>query len=282
MTLPVDGADEGRLTQEALGGGNLAFHRELGEALELMVEVVEVRGNRGLRPLGGSRGHAEDRQHAEETKQLAIRHGKPSNLGGPLQEPCRCEPAPPRALAAFLLLTFSTRTSQPLGRTNVTDAARAQPNVPNIAFLTGTFFIALVGTPWFVIARGLRWPEVIVGVAIWLAVGISVTAGYHRLFTHKTYQAAWPVRLFYLVFGAAAFENSVLNWAADHRVHHSNVDHDRDPYNIQKGFWWAHIGWIFYVNEPIPRTVVRDLLEDPLVCWQHRWYQELGVAVAFG
>jgi len=164
----------------------------------------------------------------------------------------------------------------------VTDATKDQPNVPNIAFLTGTFLIALVGTPWYVITRGLGWPEVIVFVAIWLAVGMSVTAGYHRLFTHKTYQAAWPVRLFYLVFGAAAFENSVLNWAADHRVHHSNVDHDRDPYNIQKGFWWAHIGWIFYVNEPIPQTVVRDLLEDPLVRWQHRWYKELGVAVAFG
>jgi stearoyl-CoA desaturase (delta-9 desaturase) len=164
----------------------------------------------------------------------------------------------------------------------VTDATKAHPNFPNIAFLVGTFSIALVGTPWHVIARGLRWPEVITFVALWLAVGVSVTAGYHRLFTHKTYQAAWPVRLFYLVFGAAAFENSVLNWAADHRVHHSNVDHERDPYNIQKGFWWAHIGWIFYENEPIPQSVVRDLLEDPLVRWQHRWYKELGVAVALG
>jgi stearoyl-CoA desaturase (delta-9 desaturase) len=76
----------------------------------------------------------------------------------------------------------------------VTEATKDQPNVPNIAFLTGTFLIALVGTPWYIIARGLRWPEVIVFVAIWLAVGISVTAGYHRVFTHKTYQATWPGR----------------------------------------------------------------------------------------
>jgi len=164
----------------------------------------------------------------------------------------------------------------------VTDATTNRPNLPNIAFLVGTFLIALVGTPWYIIVRGLGWPEVITFAALWLAVGISVTGGYHRLFTHKTYQAAWPVRLFYLVFGAAAFENSVLNWASDHRIHHSNVDHDRDPYNIQKGFWWAHIGWIFYENEPIPRTVVRDLLEDPLVRWQQRWYKEVGMAVAFG
>jgi stearoyl-CoA desaturase (delta-9 desaturase) len=90
------------------------------------------------------------------------------------------------------------------------------------------------------------------------------------------------VRLFFLVFGSAALENSVLNWASDHRIHHSHVDHERDPYNIQKGFWWAHIGWIFYENEPIPRTVVRDLLEDPLVRWQHRWYKVLGIGVSFG
>ena len=164
----------------------------------------------------------------------------------------------------------------------VTDATQNRPNYSNIAFLVGTFLIALIGTPWYIVTRGLGWPEVITFMAIWLAVGLSVTGGYHRLFTHKTYQATWPVRLFYLVVGAAAFENSVLNWAADHRIHHSNVDHERDPYNIQKGFWWAHIGWIFYDNTPIPQTVVRDLLEDPLVRWQGRWYKELGAAVAFG
>jgi stearoyl-CoA desaturase (Delta-9 desaturase) len=168
------------------------------------------------------------------------------------------------------------------GRTHVTDATKPRPNFPNIAFLSVTFLVALVGAPWYIFAHGLGWPEVITCVALWLAVGISVTAGYHRLFTHKTYQAAWPVRLSLLVFGAAAFENSVINWAADHRIHHSNVDHERDPYNIQRGFWWAHIGWIFYENEPISQTVVQDLLADPLVRWQHRWYKELGAAVAFG
>ncbi|HVT59149.1 MAG TPA: hypothetical protein VHR45_12195 [Thermoanaerobaculia bacterium] len=161
-------------------------------------------------------------------------------------------------------------------------ATRPRPNLANIAFLMGTLLVALIGTPWYIAARGLGWPEVATFAALWLAVGISVTGGYHRLFTHKTYQAAWPVRLFYLVFGAAALENSVLNWAGDHRIHHSHVDHDRDPYNIQKGFWWAHIGWIFYDNEPVPQTVVRDLMEDPLVRWQARWYRLLAPLVAFG
>jgi stearoyl-CoA desaturase (delta-9 desaturase) len=152
----------------------------------------------------------------------------------------------------------------------------------NLVFLLGTLLVALVGTPWYLLKVGLGLPEVVTFAAIWVCVGLSVTAGYHRLFAHKTYQASWPVRLFLLVFGAGALENSVLNWAADHRVHHAHVDEERDPYNITKGFWWAHMGWIFFEAEPIPKSVVRDLQEDPLVVWQDRYYALIGLGVAFG
>lgn len=152
----------------------------------------------------------------------------------------------------------------------------------NTVFLVGSFAVALVGAPWYIVRVGLGWPETITLVVLWLAVGVSVTAGYHRLFAHKTYQASWPVRLGFLIVGAGALENSVVAWAADHRVHHSHTDHERDPYNIQKGFWWAHMGWIFWKGERASPNVVRDLLEDPLVRWQQRWYLALAGAVAFG
>ena len=166
----------------------------------------------------------------------------------------------------------------------MTEATVQKPrlNWLNIVFLLGTLLIALIGTPWYLLKVGLGWPEAVTFLVLWMFVGLSVTAGYHRLFAHKTYQAAWPVRLFFLVFGAGALENSILNWAADHRVHHAHVDEDRDPYNIQKGFWWAHIGWIFFENEPIPQSVVRDLAEDPLVRWQDRYYKWIGLGVALG
>jgi stearoyl-CoA desaturase (delta-9 desaturase) len=165
---------------------------------------------------------------------------------------------------------------------NEETAPRPAINWLNLVFLLGTLLIALVGTPWYLVKYGLGWPEAVTFLVLWLFVGVSVTAGYHRLFAHKTYQAAWPVRLFFLVFGAGALENSVLNWAADHRVHHAHVDEERDPYNITKGFWWAHMGWIFFENEPIPQTVVRDLTEDPLVLWQDRYYAWIGLGVAMG
>jgi stearoyl-CoA desaturase (delta-9 desaturase) len=152
----------------------------------------------------------------------------------------------------------------------------------NTAFLLGTLLVAAVGTPLYIWRFGLGWPETLTFLGLWLAVGLSITAGYHRLFAHKTYQASRPVRLFFLIFGAAGLENTVLRWAADHRVHHSHVDSERDPYNATKGFFWSHIGWIFFETTPPSQTVVRDLAEDPLVRWQDRWYVPIGVGVAFG
>ena len=153
----------------------------------------------------------------------------------------------------------------------------------NLVFLLGTLLVALVGTPWYLIKVGLGWPEALTFLVIWLVVGLSVTAGYHRLFSHKTYQAAWPVRLFFLVFGAGALENSVLNWCADHRIHHAHVDHDRDPYNITKGFWWAHMGWIFFENEPIPAQ--RGARPRRKIRWcagRTKYYALIGLGVALG
>ena len=54
------------------------------------------------------------------------------------------------------------------------------------------------------------------------------------------------MKLFVLLFGAASFENSALDWTADHRIHHKHVDEDDDPYDISKGFFYAHIGWLLF------------------------------------
>src|SRR5205809_7853722 len=115
------------------------------------------------------------------------------------------------------------------------------------------------------------------------AIGFSVTVGYHRLFSHITFQASWPILLFALVFGAAAFENSVLMWASEHRRHHKHVDHDDDPYCISAGFFFAHIGWLlFKLKTDQPYDNVADLQKDKLVCWQDRHVQWIAVLVSFG
>ena len=113
---------------------------------------------------------------------------------------------------------------------------------------------------------------------LWMAfTGMAITGGYHRLFAHKAYRARGPLRLFYLLFGAASVQNSALKWAADHRLHHAHCDRPKDPYSIQRGFWWAHIGWVlFKAQDPTDLRVVNDLWADPLVRFQHRFYVPLA------
>lgn len=145
-------------------------------------------------------------------------------------------------------------------------------------FLVTTALIAVIGMPLYIYFVGISGSLIGVFVFYLAMTGFSITAGYHRLFAHRSYDANRFVKLLFLVFGAAACENSALKWAADHRDHHRFVDQNDDPYNIRRGFFYAHIGWIFF--KKLPRfDSARDLSQDPLVCWQHRFYMPLAIFV---
>ncbi|MHC4449475.1 MAG: acyl-CoA desaturase [Planctomycetota bacterium] len=153
-------------------------------------------------------------------------------------------------------------------------------NYTNTLFLATAHLIAAGSVVYMVLVHFSWWT---VGLALFwgLLCGLAITGGYHRLFAHPTYKTAWPIRLFYLLFGAASIQNSALKWSADHREHHAETDHDRDPYNAQKGFWWSHIGWVLFQREnAVAYRRVRDLVRDPLVRFQHRYY--VGIALVVG
>lgn len=153
----------------------------------------------------------------------------------------------------------------------------------NSAFLITTFVLTVTAVPAYLWFFGLDIFQAGLFLFFFIATGLSITLGYHRLFSHLTFKAAWPVKLFTLLFGAAAFEGSALGWSADHRRHHKFVDHDDDPYDITKGFWHAHIGWLLFRTGPdTPLTWVRDLQKDKLAWWQHRYYVPLAFAMGFG
>ncbi len=153
----------------------------------------------------------------------------------------------------------------------------------NSLFLLSTLVITLTAAPAYIWFRGLDWFQVALFAFFFAATGLSITLGYHRLYSHQTFQASWLVRFLTLVFGAAAFENSALCWAADHRRHHKHADHDEDPYDISKGFFFAHIGWILFRCPPdTSLDWVKDLQRDKLVMWQHRQYTPIAISVAFG
>jgi stearoyl-CoA desaturase (delta-9 desaturase) len=152
------------------------------------------------------------------------------------------------------------------------------------SFLIGTLLLSLTAVPAYIWRFGIDGFQIALFFAMFFACGFSITLGYHRLFSHLAFQAHWTVRLFTLIFGAAAFENSVLLWACEHRSHHKYVDDDdQDPYCISKGLFYAHIGWLlFKLDPPPPFDNVADLQKDPLVRWQHRYIHWIGALVGFG
>ncbi len=150
------------------------------------------------------------------------------------------------------------------------------------SFLIGTFVLSLTAVPVYLWNFGIDWFQIALFFVMFAACGFSITLGYHRLYSHLSFQAHWSVRLFVLIFGAAAFENSALLWACEHRTHHKHVDQDEDPYDISKGLFHAHIGWLlFKLSPPPPFDNVTDMKRDPLVMWQHRYVQYIGAFVAF-
>ena len=150
------------------------------------------------------------------------------------------------------------------------------------SFLIGTFVLTLTALPVYVWFFGIDWFQFAVAAALVLLTGFSITLGYHRLFSHGAFRAAFPIKLFVVIFGAGAFENSVLMWASEHRRHHKHVDHEDDPYDITKGFFHAHIGWLLFKLLPHPPfDNVADLKKDPLIMWQHRHIHLLAVLISF-
>ena len=105
---------------------------------------------------------------------------------------------------------------------------------------------------------------------------MSITAGYHRLWSHKTYDANIVVRVILAIGGAMALQNSILHWSSDHRIHHRHVDdNDKDPYSAKRGLWFAHIGWMLREYQEKRYDDYRnckDLQKDKVVMWQHNYY----------
>ena len=152
-------------------------------------------------------------------------------------------------------------------------------NVINSSFLVGMPLLAIFGVVFYSVEYGISWVEPIIFVSFYLACGLSITAGYHRLFSHRTHKAAWPMRLFYALFGAAAFQNSAIKWCSDHRRHHLKTDEEEDPYSVKKGFMWAHMGWVMVDQGEEIVEQVEDLQEDKILAWQDRHIFLIGFLV---
>jgi stearoyl-CoA desaturase (delta-9 desaturase) len=150
-------------------------------------------------------------------------------------------------------------------------------------FLAVTHLVGLLGWPLWVVFNGApQWQEISVFVFMYFMAILGINFGYHRCLAHKSFQMNGILKFLSLFGGASTAENSALIWCSTHRRHHRYEDTDQDPYNIKKGFWWAHMGWIFAAPAAENFTNSPDLLKDKMIVHQHRYYVWWLAASCFG
>jgi stearoyl-CoA desaturase (delta-9 desaturase) len=148
-------------------------------------------------------------------------------------------------------------------------------------FLTGTAtvlpILCLGVVAWQLWSSLLGWSDLIVFAIMYVATGLGVTVGFHRLFTHRSFKTGRAVKATLAILGSAAIEGPVISWVADHRKHHAYSDQPGDPHSPHvdhgtgvkgtlKGLLHAHVGWLFIHTERGLKTrYAPDLLADSVV-----------------
>ncbi|KAJ7668660.1 delta 9-fatty acid desaturase protein [Mycena polygramma] len=128
----------------------------------------------------------------------------------------------------------------------------------------------------------LRWETAIFSVFYYYYTGFGITAGYHRLWAHRSYNATKFLQYFLALSGAGAVQGSIKWWSRGHRAHHRYTDTDLDPYNARDGFWHTHMGWMLFKPRRNPGAAdVSDLANNEVVRWQHKHYISLLLLMCF-
>ena len=151
-------------------------------------------------------------------------------------------------------------------------------NWPKMLVLGTEPFIAIYG----MCTTTCVWQTAVFTLVWGILTGISITAGYHRLFAHRSYEASLPLRYALLTLAAGSLQGSVLWWTRGHRAHHRYTDTDLDPYSAHKGVFYSHIGWLLFKPRRRPGAAdVTDLARDKSVQWQCRNLLALNIIMGF-
>lgn len=154
----------------------------------------------------------------------------------------------------------------------------------NIIIFAYFHAIAVYGV--YLMATSARIYTSILAVFLYQMSGFGITAGAHRLWSHRAYKAKWPLRLLLTICNTLAFENSVIEWSRDHRVHHKYSETDADPHNAKRGFFFSHMGWLLVKKHPDvieqgKKLDISDLYQDPILRFQHKYYLILMPLICF-
>lgn len=139
--------------------------------------------------------------------------------------------------------------------------------------------VACIGVLWYPPTAGL----VALAASGYALRMWAVTAGYHRYLAHRAYRTGRALQFVLAVLGASALQRGPLWWASWHRRHHKYSDQPGDPHTPRRGFWYAHVGWIFDgTHEFGDYSNVRDLARFPELRWldRHHYTPVIAYAVA--
>jgi len=128
------------------------------------------------------------------------------------------------------------------------------------------------------------WTNLIVMLVLYVATGFGITVGYHRLLAHKSFVVPRWLEYSLVTLGCIALQGSPITWVSDHRQHHFHSDDDYDPHDINRGLFYAHLGWIFFLRDRTSeqrnkQRQARDLMADPYYRWLDRYHYLPGFAV---
>jgi stearoyl-CoA desaturase (delta-9 desaturase) len=154
---------------------------------------------------------------------------------------------------------------------------RTYIHYPALIFLAVAHLLALASLGYMYLYGVGAW-EAVFHVSAMFAGGFGITALYHRAWAHNAVNFARPVEYVLATLSTFVMQMPARQWISTHIKHHQHTDHDDDPYNIQRGFWWAHFEWIIFAPVP-PIELPERLTENPVVRWQERYYWPLVVLV---
>lgn len=141
------------------------------------------------------------------------------------------------------------------------------------AFARRIPFVLVHLAPLGAIWTGFTTSDVVLCVTLYFTRMFFITAGYHRYFSHRSFELNRFWQFMMALGGTLAAQKGPLWWASHHRVHHAFSDTPKDIHPPQLGFWWSHLGWIFSANyRHTEQAWVRDLGRFPELRWLDRYY----------
>eukprot|EP00392_Amoebophrya_sp_AT5.2_P008831 g8859.t1 len=121
----------------------------------------------------------------------------------------------------------------------------------------------------------VQWQTLLFALLLWPISGLGITAGAHRLWSHRSYDAHAITRFFLMICNSMANQGSIYHWARDHRTHHMHSDTAADPHDSSRGWFYSHMGWLLVEKPEQVRVAgrkvdLRDLQKDAFVMFQKK------------